>query len=65
MKRQQPLPCAVYTAYQALFSKLHIEEGQFILIHAGAGGVGGVAIQLAKQAGLTVITTVSKKIMSM
>ncbi|MCM3067990.1 zinc-binding dehydrogenase [Priestia flexa] len=55
------LPCAGYTAYQALFSKLHIEEGQFILIHAGAGGVGGVAIQLAKQAGLTVITTVSKK----
>ncbi|MDW8518532.1 alcohol dehydrogenase catalytic domain-containing protein [Priestia flexa] len=35
------LPCAGYTVYQALFSKLHIEEGQFILIHAGAGGVGG------------------------
>lgn len=55
------LPCAGYTAYQALFSKLHIEKGQSILIHAGAGGVGGFAIQLAKQAGLTVITTASKK----
>lgn len=53
------LPCAGYTAYQALFFKLHIQKGDSILIHAGAGGVGGFAIQLAKQAGLTVITTAS------
>lgn len=53
------LPTAGYTAYQALFRKLHIEKGQSILIHAGAGGVGGIAIQLAKQHGLTVYTTAS------
>ncbi|WP_270180866.1 zinc-binding dehydrogenase [Alkalihalobacillus sp. CinArs1] len=54
------LPTAGYTAYQSLFRKLHIEKGQTILIHAGAGGVGGFAIQMAKYMGLTVITTASK-----
>ncbi|QCT02109.1 Alcohol dehydrogenase zinc-binding domain protein [Paenibacillus algicola] len=53
------LPCAGYTAYQALFHKMHVSSGQNILIHAGAGGVGGFAIQLAKAAGLTVLTTAS------
>ncbi|WP_226659244.1 zinc-binding dehydrogenase [Pseudalkalibacillus hwajinpoensis] len=53
------LPTAGYTAYQALFRKLHIHRGQTILIHAGAGGVGGFAIQMAKYMGLTVITTAS------
>ncbi|MED1202226.1 zinc-binding dehydrogenase [Heyndrickxia acidicola] len=53
------LPCAGYTAYQALFHKMHASKGQTILIHAGAGGVGGFAIQLAKHAGLTVLTTAS------
>ncbi|KIL52954.1 zinc-binding dehydrogenase [Jeotgalibacillus campisalis] len=55
------LPVAAYTAYQALFFKLHAQKGKTILIHAGAGGVGGFAIQLAKYAGLTVITTASQK----
>ncbi|WHY62042.1 zinc-binding dehydrogenase [Cytobacillus firmus] len=55
------LPCAGYTAYQSLFRKLHIQKGQTILIHAGAGGVGGFAVQLAKLAGLTVITTASSQ----
>ncbi len=54
------IPTAGYTAYQALFRKLHIHKGQTILIHAGAGGVGGFAIQMAKYIGLTVITTASK-----
>lgn len=53
------LPTAGYTAYQALFYKMHASKGQSILVHAGAGGVGGFAIQLAKNAGLTVITTAS------
>jgi NADPH:quinone reductase len=53
------LPCAGYTAYLALFNKMHASSGQTILIHAGAGGVGGFAIQLAKAAGLTVLTTAS------
>ncbi|NJP38955.1 zinc-binding dehydrogenase [Alkalicoccus luteus] len=51
------LPVAGYTAYQALFDKLRVREGESILIHAGAGGVGSFAIQLAKDAGLTVYTT--------
>ncbi|RDI39186.1 zinc-binding dehydrogenase [Falsibacillus pallidus] len=53
------LPCAGFTAYQALFHKLHAAKGQTILVHAGAGGVGGFAIQLAKNAGLKVLTTAS------
>ncbi|MCM3665080.1 zinc-binding dehydrogenase [Mesobacillus subterraneus] len=53
------LPTAGYTAYQTLFHKMHASKGQTILVHAGAGGVGGFAIQLAKNAGLTVLTTAS------
>jgi NADPH:quinone reductase-like Zn-dependent oxidoreductase len=53
------LPCAGYSAYQALFRKLYLREGQTILIHGGAGGVGGFAIQLAKRAGAMIITTCS------
>ncbi len=53
------LPCAGMTAYQALHRKLHIQSGQTILIHGGAGGVGGFAVQLAALAGLEVISTAS------
>jgi len=53
------LPCAGFTAYQALHRKLHIQPEQTILIHGGAGGVGGFAIQLARLKGLKVITTCS------
>ncbi len=53
------LPCAGYTAYQALFRKLHLREKQTILIHGGAGGVGGFAVQLAAQARATILTTCS------
>lgn len=54
------LPTAGYTAYQALFRKLPINAIQTILIHGGAGGVGGFAVQLAKAAGKTVISTASE-----
>ncbi|WP_282033792.1 zinc-binding dehydrogenase [Metabacillus indicus] len=53
------LPTAGYTAYQALYRKLRVTEGESILIHGGAGGVGGFAIQMAKRSGLTVYTTAS------
>lgn len=53
------LPCAGLTAYQALYRKLHIQPGQTVLVTGGAGGVGGFAIQLAANAGCTVITTCS------
>jgi len=53
------VPVAVGTAHECLFTAGHLEEGQTALIHAGAGGVGMAAIQLAKQAGATVISTAS------
>jgi len=51
--------CAGMTAYQAVLQKLNPNQKQSILIHAGSGGVGGFAIQLAKEAGLQVLTTAS------
>ncbi|WP_342527253.1 zinc-binding dehydrogenase [Chryseomicrobium sp. FSL W7-1435] len=54
------LPTAAYTAYQALFRKFPMNVIDTLLIHAGAGGVGGFAIQFAKQAGKTVYSTASK-----
>jgi NADPH2:quinone reductase len=53
------LPCAGFSAYQALHRKLRVQPGKTILIHGGAGGVGGFAVQLAKAAGLKVIATCS------
>ncbi|NER37469.1 MAG: zinc-binding dehydrogenase [Oscillatoria sp. SIO1A7] len=55
------LPCAGWTAYQALHRKLHIEEGQTILVQGGAGGVGGFALQLARLAGVKAIATCSQR----
>ncbi len=53
------IPVAFGTAQECLFTAANLEEGQTVLIHAGAGGVGMAAIQLAKQAGATVISTAS------
>jgi NADPH:quinone reductase len=53
------VPVAFGTAYECLFTAGHLGEGQTALIHAGAGGVGMAAIQLAKRAGATVISTAS------
>ncbi|MFC0187532.1 zinc-binding dehydrogenase [Fictibacillus aquaticus] len=53
------LPTAGYTAYQALFRKLPFNNVNSILIHGGAGGVGGFAVQMAKLEGKTVISTAS------
>jgi NADPH2:quinone reductase len=52
-------PLVLITAWEALFGRAYLSEGQTLLVHAGAGGVGHVAIQLAKQVGARVITTVS------
>ncbi|MBB5755098.1 zinc-binding dehydrogenase [Prosthecomicrobium pneumaticum] len=49
------LPCAGYTAYQALFRKVKIEAGQTVLVQGANGGVGGFAVQLAATAGARVI----------
>ncbi|GKQ42967.1 alcohol dehydrogenase [Companilactobacillus sp. RD055328] len=53
------LLCGAMTAYQAIFRKMNLTGKKNILIHAGAGGVGSIALQLAKLKGLDVITTVS------
>jgi NADPH2:quinone reductase len=53
------IPVALGTAHECLFTAASLEEGQTVLVHAGAGGVGMAAIQLAKQAGATVISTAS------
>ncbi len=52
-------PLVLITAWEALFDRARICSGQKVFIHAGAGGVGHVAIQLAKQAGCKVATSVS------
>ncbi len=52
-------PLVLITAWEALFDRGSLQPGQTVLIHAGAGGVGHVAIQLAKIKGARVITTVS------
>src|SRR5690242_20203537 len=53
------IPVAFGTAYECLFTAGGLAEGQTVLIHAGAGGVGMAAIQLASRAGATVIATAS------
>ncbi|WP_020614883.1 NADP-dependent oxidoreductase [Paenibacillus daejeonensis] len=55
------VPLAGLTAWQALFTHGNLKEGEKVLIHAGAGGVGIYSIQLAKHAGAHVITTASEK----
>lgn len=53
------IPLVGLTTYQALVDILQLQKGQKILIHAGSGGVGTFAIQLAKLMGATVVTTAS------
>ena len=53
------IPVAFGTAQECLFTAAGLEAGQTVLVHAGAGGVGMAAIQLAKEAGATVISTAS------
>ena len=53
------VPTAAGTAWQALFEVAGLKAGQTVLVHAGAGGVGSFAIQLARHAGARVIATAS------
>jgi NADPH:quinone reductase len=53
------VPVAFGTAQECLFTAGNLQSGQAVLVQAGAGGVGMAAIQLAKQAGATVISTAS------
>ncbi|MBI3443065.1 NADP-dependent oxidoreductase [Candidatus Woesebacteria bacterium] len=53
------LPLAGISAYQALVDHINLSKGQKLLIHGGAGGIGSIAIQIAKHMGAYVVTTVS------
>jgi NADPH:quinone reductase-like Zn-dependent oxidoreductase len=53
------LPLAAFTAYQALVETADVRPGQRVLIHAAAGGVGHLAVQIAKSRGAYVIGTAS------
>jgi len=55
------IPLAGLTAWQAFVEFAHLEKGQKVLIHAGSGGVGTLAIQMAKHLGAFVATTVSAR----
>ena len=55
------IPLGGLTAWQALFDIGKLKKGEVVLVHGGSGGVGSIAIQLAKNAGARVITTSSTK----
>ncbi|EEY92947.1 NADP-dependent oxidoreductase [Acinetobacter sp. NIPH 1958] len=61
MEHAASLPLVSLTAWQALVEIAKVKSGQKVLIHAGSGGVGSIAIQLAKHLGATVATTTSGK----
>lgn len=52
-------PLVLITAWEALYDRGRLEAGRRVLIHGGSGGVGHVAIQLAKLKGAEVYTTIS------
>jgi NADPH:quinone reductase-like Zn-dependent oxidoreductase len=59
--RAAAVPLAALTAWQSLFDTAQLQPGQRVLIHAGSGGVGHFAVQLAKWKGAYVIATASTK----
>jgi NADPH:quinone reductase-like Zn-dependent oxidoreductase len=59
MEEAASIPLVGLTAWQALVERANLQPGQKVLIHAGSGGVGTFAIQLAKHLGAVVATTTS------
>src|SRR5436309_14037791 len=59
MEEAASIPLVALTAWQALVEKTKLKKGQKVLMHAGSGGVGTFAIQLAKHVGAIVATTTS------
>lgn len=55
------VPLVLITAWESLHDRAELKAGQSVLIHAAAGGVGHVAVQLAKEMGLRVAATVSSE----
>ncbi|MFW0759111.1 zinc-dependent alcohol dehydrogenase family protein [Pseudomonas sp. H11T01] len=61
MREAAALPLVLITAWEGLVDRAHVREGQSVLIHGGAGGVGHVAVQLAQAFGAAVFATGSAK----
>ena len=61
MEEAASIPLVALTAWQALVEIGNVQKGQRVFIQAGSGGVGTIAIQLAKYLGATVATTASEK----
>src|SRR3546814_641907 len=57
MEEAASIPLVALTAWQVLVDTARLRAGQKVLIHAGSGGVGTIAIQLAKHLGASVATT--------
>lgn len=61
MREAAAMPLGVITAWEGLVDRARIREGTRVLVHAGAGGVGHVAVQIALAFGARVFATVSKE----
>ncbi len=61
MRQAAALPLSVITAWEGLVDRAKVHAGQEVLIHAGAGGVGHIAVQIARSFGAKVFATVSKE----
>ena len=59
MHNSAAVPLIFITAWEGLVDRAKVSEGKNVLIHGGAGGVGHIAIQIAKAKGANVFTTVS------
>ena len=59
MTEAATVPLVWLTAWEALVDRINLQAGENVLIHGGAGGVGYIAVQIAKHLGATVYTTVS------
>ena len=60
MKQAAALPLVAITSYEALVEKMNVQQGDRVLIHGATGGVGHIAVQLAKVLGANVTTTYSQ-----
>jgi NADPH:quinone reductase len=60
MRQAAALPLATITAWEGLVDRAAVESGQRVLVHAGAGGVGYAAVQIALARGAKVFATVSE-----
>jgi NADPH:quinone reductase-like Zn-dependent oxidoreductase len=61
MEEAASIPLVALTVWQTLVERANLKKGQKVFIQAGSGGVGTIAIQLAKHLGATVATTASEK----